>query len=100
MRVDLRDALKTKTVLPGYLLKIMQSYLQDREVVYDMSQGRRRKHVMSGAAQGSIIGPDLWSITCDDVFPIEMSNGAHFVGYEEDVAAIIVARNVEERSTS
>ena len=34
--------------------------------------------------------------TYDDISRIEMPDGAHLVGYADDVASIIVARNIEE----
>ena len=44
------------------------------------------------AAQGSIIGSNLWNVTSDEIFRIEMPDGAHLAGYADDV----VAWNVEE----
>ena len=49
-----------------------------------------------GTIQGSILGHDLWNITYDDIFRIEMQDSAHLIEYADHVAAIIVARNVEE----
>ena len=80
--------------VPGYLRKITQCYLRDSELIYDTNQGRRKKYVASGAAQKSILGPDLRNTTSDDIFRIEMPAGAHLIGYAEDVAAIIVAHNL------
>ena len=77
-------------------MKIMQSYLQDRELIYDKTQGRGRKYITYSAAQVSILGPELWNITYDDIFCIEMPDGAHLVGYADDVAAIIVARCIKD----
>ena len=51
---------------------------------------------MSSAAQESIVSPDLWNITYDDIFCTERPDGAHLIGYADDVATIIVARNVGE----
>ena len=53
--VHILNALRTKFAVPGYLMKIMQSYLRDHELNYDTNPGRRKKYVTSGAAQGSII---------------------------------------------
>ena len=39
------DTLKTKLAALGYLLKIIQYYFQDRELIYDTSQ-RRRKNTL------------------------------------------------------
>ena len=47
-----------------------------------------------GAAQGKILSPDLWNITYDD--GIKIPDSAHLIEYVDDVAAIIVARYVEE----
>ena len=38
-------------------------------------------------------------VTYDDILRIEMSDGAHLLGYADDVVAIIVAWNAEEAKT-
>ena len=48
------------------------------------------KHITSGVAQGSIPGPDLRILReC-------MPEGTFLVGYEDDIAVVITARNTEE----
>ena len=93
---DVLEALKTRFSVPGYLQRMLESYLSDRELIYHTSEGRRKKRITSGAAQGSILGPDLWNISYDDIFRIEMPDETHLIGYADDVAAVIVARNMEE----
>ena len=93
--VDIIKALHTFNT-PSYLLKIVRSYLSNRELIYETSDGTRRKKVTSGAAQGSILGPDLWNITYDEILRIEMPDDTYLVGYADDIAAVITARNTEE----
>ena len=57
--VEELDALRTKFAIPGHLVKIMQSYLRDRDLIHDTNQRRRRKYITTGATQVSILGPDL-----------------------------------------
>ena len=45
----------------------MQSYLSDRVLLYDTTEGRRTKVVTAGAAQGSVLGPDIWNIDYDEI---------------------------------
>lgn len=90
------EAIQNIFEVPGYLLKVLQSYLKDRELLYDTSDGMRRKKITSGAAQGSILGPDLWNITYDEILRIEMPDDTYLVGYADDIAAVITARNTEE----
>ena len=90
--VDVLNAMKTKFAVRGYLLKIIQNYLRDREFTCGTNEGRKRKQIASGPAQKSILGPDLWNITYD-IFRIEMPDGTHLTGYADDVAARIVIQN-------
>ena len=59
------DALKTlkrdfpSTQVPKYLLRLIGEYWKDRFIVYDREDGPTRKELMAGAAQGSILGPNI-----------------------------------------
>ena len=57
--VDILNALEHQFKIDNYLLRIIRSYLSDRELQYETSEGPRVQDVTSGAAQGSILGPDL-----------------------------------------
>lgn len=94
--VDVMKALRTRFNVPNYLVKMLQSYLSDRELIYDTNDGQRTKRISSGAAQGSILGPDLWNITYDDILRIEMPEETYLIGYADDLAAIITAKNIEQ----
>ena len=51
--------------------------------------------VTSGAAQESVLGPDLWNVTFDGLLRIEMPEEKCLVGYADDVAVLVVARSVD-----
>ena len=60
---DVLNTLRDRFRVPGYLLRIIQSYLSDRVLLYDTTEGRRTKVVVTaGAAQGLIPEPDIWNI--------------------------------------
>ncbi|XP_073811858.1 uncharacterized protein [Musca autumnalis] len=52
--------------------------------------------VTSGAAQGSILGPDLWNATYDEILKIEMPHDTYLVGSADDIAAVIKAWSINE----
>lgn len=94
--VDVIESLRRRFRLPPYLLRMVCSYLKDRELLYHTQGGLKHKTITSGAAQGSILGPDLWNASYDDIFSIEMPDGTHLSGYADDIAAIIIARDEVE----
>ena len=49
----------------------------------------------AGAAQGSVLGPDLWNLAYDSLLKLEVSEETILVGYADDVAVLISARSVE-----
>lgn len=92
---DILTALERKYRIPEYLLLIVRDYLRDRELIYQTTEGPKRRSITAGAAQGSILGPDLWNISYDDILCMEMPENSFLVGYADDVAAVITARDTE-----
>lgn len=92
---DMIEALHTQFRVPEYLMKMIRDYLRDRSLVYDTTEGPRTKEITAGAAQGSILGPDLWNATYDSLLQTEMPEGMSLVAYADDVAVLVSARTVE-----
>lgn len=94
--IDVLQALERNFKVPGYLMKMIRNYLKDRVLIYNTSECTKRMQVTSGAAQGSILGPDIWNASYDEILKIEMPADTFLVGYADDIAAVIQARNTEE----
>ena len=91
---DMLDALQLTFRIPTYLLRMIRDYLCDRTLLYDTTSGCRIKEVTAGAAQGSILGPDLWNASYDSILWMDMPKNTFLVGYADDIA-VIIARDVE-----
>lgn len=92
---DILHALEHNFQVPKYLLRILDDYLKDRVLVYDTLEGEKRIPITSGAAQGSILGPDLWNVAYDSLLRLSMPEETILVGYADDVAVLIAARNMK-----
>lgn len=92
---DMLEALERSFKVPTYLLDMIRDYLRDRWLLYDTTQGQRKRRITGGAAQGSVLGPDLWNATYDSLLRTEMPESAFLVAFADDVAAVITARNVQ-----
>lgn len=92
---DMLQALDQTFQTPKYLLRLLDDYLKDRVLLYSTSEGERRTKITAGAAQGSILGPDLWNASYDGLLRAEMPEETCLVGYADDIVALIAARTVE-----
>lgn len=90
---DFMDGLRNFLV-PKYLRRIISSYLSDRVIFYETAQGTRLRKVTAGAVQGSVLGPDLWNIMYDQVLRLPMPEDTFTVGYADDLALVITAKDV------
>ena len=71
---------------------MISDYLHDRELLYQTTEGQRCRKISAGVAQGSALGPDLWNAMYDGVLKIELPEWAELIGYADDIATIIRAR--------
>lgn len=79
---------------PQYLLRIIRSYLEDRNVL--VGDSLRRRSVTCGVPQGSVIGPALWNVFYDDLLDRDMPAGVQMVAFADDVAIIGIARTGDQ----
>lgn len=93
---DVLKSLREKFNVPQYLLRVIEDYLRERVLLYGTASGPREYKVTSGAAQGSILGPDLWNASYDEILRIEMPADTFLVGYADDIAAVIKVRDTNE----
>lgn len=92
---DILYALEYEFRIPQYLLRILNNYFNDRTLRYDTADGPRTMAITSGAAQGSILGPDLWNVFYDSLLRTQMPDESRMVGYADDVAVLIAARDTK-----
>ncbi|KAH8334842.1 hypothetical protein KR074_011378, partial [Drosophila pseudoananassae] len=91
------EALKELRI-PEYLLKMVDSYLSDRLLLYDTREGQKERVVSAGVPRGSVLGPLLWNTMYDGVLRLPMDEGTNIVGFAVVVAKTV--RGVETQTNS
>lgn len=79
--------------MPKYHLRMIRSYLRDRELRFDTVDGQRGREITDGIAPGSILSLDLWNAFYDGIVRMQKP---FLSAYTEDVAAVIAATNTED----
>lgn len=83
---DAIDKALLEKEVPAYLVRILRSYLRDRELIY--GEDETTLQLTSGVPQGSVLGPLLWRIMYDALLRKEMPEGISLVGFADDVALV------------
>ena len=79
-----------------FIMKMIRSYIQDCELIYETQGNLCKKKITSGAAQGYILGPELYNISYDEILKIDMPPDTYLAGYADDISAVIAGRDIEE----
>lgn len=77
------------------LISVIASYLSERKLLLETDSVTKFVNINSGVPQGSVIGPTLWNILYDELLTSEMPPGVKLVGFADDVAMTVTARNEE-----
>lgn len=85
-----------KMRVPDSLCKMLESYFQNRVLVYETDQGQRSVNVTAGVPQGSILGPALWNGMYDGVLLLDLPGGVEIVGFADDIVLTATGASVEE----
>lgn len=93
------EALENRFKVPGYLRRFVNNYLHDREFHYLTTEGVGRRNITADVAQGSALGPDMWSVFYDMLLTMDLPNHRTLAGFADDLPAAIVAKNEEQVKT-
>lgn len=74
--------------LPRNMVKSINSYLEERKVLYKMNDGIVSKQTSQGCVQGSIFGPFLWNIVLNDIFKLKLSPGVEMLAFADDITVV------------
>ena len=92
----LREALRYHGV-PLYLGRVLDSYLGDREIVWESGDGEIcRRHISCGVPQGSVLGPTLWNVGFDWILRGSLPPGSGVICYADDTLVTVRAGSYEE----
>lgn len=89
---DILEAIVNRFRVPQYIVRIISDYLNNRELIFDTTEGLRAMKITAGVAQGSALGPTLWNIVYDAMLTMEMPKETKLVGFADDIAAVVTAR--------
>ena len=89
------------TKCPLNIHKLIQSYLQDRNVTLEYADSKCSKTMTKGCIQGSVCGPTFWNLILDELLELELPSGCYIQAYADDVMLVVTGNSATlvEQST-
>lgn len=78
------------------LVRIIKSYLSDRQVVFKTESGCIIREVNKGCPQGSVLGPALWNVVFNDLLKKFGVRNIRIVAFADDVVVIVIGNSRRE----
>ena len=91
------------TSCPRNIHRLIQSYLQDRQVTLDFADVSVSKTTSKGCVQGSVCGPTFWNVILDELLDVDLADGCHLQAYADDVMLLVEgtsASDVEKKANT
>lgn len=85
--------------MPGYLVRIVASYLDDRKIVVETTTGTVSRMISYGVLQGSILRPTLWNLAFSDIVKIARPPGVKLICYADGIVVVCSGLTVSEVET-
>lgn len=79
--------------VPPYLSSIIRAYLRYRELVYLDRDGEKRREMLRGTPEGSVLGPTLWNLGYDSVLRAALPHGTSVICYADDTLVLVQGEN-------
>lgn len=79
--------------VPGYLQRIICSYLENRSLLFESGGVEEETMVTSGVPQGSVLGPTLWNVLYDGLLRTLLPPGVEYLAFADDVALVAKAKD-------
>jgi hypothetical protein len=83
-----------KLECPQNIYNLINSYLNDRQVMIKIGHLFATKEVDKGCPQSSALGPGLWNILFDELLKIEKPEDSDLIGFCDDTGVLIGADNI------
>lgn len=76
--------------VPVYLCNLLQSYFDNRVLLYETDEGPCELVITAGVPQGSMVGPLLWNGMYDGVLRLDLPGGTKIVGFADDIVLMVL----------
>ena len=78
---------------PSNIHRLIQSYLQEREVTLSLADSQVTKPMTKGCVQGSVCGPTFWNLILDSLLETRLPDGCYMQAYADDVFLLVEGKD-------